>query len=413
MERVIVVGGGAAGMMAASLLDTDRYGVTLIEKNEKLGKKLYITGKGRCNLTNACDRETFFENIIENKRFMYSSFAAFDNFSVIDRFESLGLKTKTERGNRVFPVSDHSSDVIKALETEIRKRGVSVKLNTEVIKLDTKDGRCCGVVLKDGTALSADAVILATGGLSYPSTGSTGEGFDMVRAVGHDVTKLYPSLCSVIVKEDFVKELEGLSLKNVTVTFKKKGKKIISDLGEMLFTDRGLSGPLILSGQAFVGEKSISEGDVTIHIDLKPALDEGTLEKRIIREFEEEPHRQFGNVLRKLLPARLTRIMALASGIASDREACTVTKAERARLVGALKDFEFHALRSGGFGEAVVTRGGVEVGKVDPKTMGSKLCPGLYIAGEMLDVDAFTGGFNLQIAWSTGAAAARAVNNRP
>lgn len=411
-ERVVVIGGGAAGMMAAAQLDTDRYQVTLIEKNEKLGKKLFITGKGRCNLTNACDMETLMGNIITNTRFMYSSINGFNNFDVMDFFESAGLKLKVERGNRVFPESDHSSDVIKALEKKLKSDGVKVCLGTEAEDILFSDGQCTGVLLKDGTKLDACAVIVATGGLSYPTTGSTGDGYRMAEKAGHQITKLTPSLTSIHVKENYPSELEGLSLRNVRVSLTRGEKLLYEDIGEMLFTMRGVSGPLILSAQATVGAAECDKGDIKLHIDLKPGLSEEQLDRRIVRDFSVETNRQFKNALGALLPKTLIPVITRVSKVPAEKQINSVSREERAMLVSTLKDFSMTVTGSGGYNEAVVTKGGIAVQKIMPKTMESKLVGGLYFAGEVLDVDAFTGGFNLQIAWSTAAAAARAINDR-
>lgn len=411
-KKVIIVGGGAAGMMAAAQLDTNLADVVLYEKNEKLGKKLFITGKGRCNLTNACDMETLFDNIIEGKRFMYSSMNGFNNFDVIDFFEAEGLRTKIERGNRVFPESDHSSDVIKTLEKTLKNKGVSVCLRTQVESLIVEDNVCRGVRLYDGTEVDADFVIVGTGGLSYPTTGSTGDGYRLAAEAGHSVSECFPSLVAMTAKGNIPSRLEGLSLKNVRVSLTRGQKLLYEDMGEMLFTAKGVSGPLILSGQAIVGAKGLSGGDVVLHIDLKPALTEQQLDARIVRDFSAETNRQFKNALSGLLPKTMVPVVVERTGISPDKQINSVSKEDRAKLIAVLKDFTLQITGTEGFAGAVVTRGGVATSEILPKTMESKKTKNLYFAGEVLDVDAFTGGFNLQIAWSTATAAARGINDR-
>lgn len=408
MKKVIVIGGGAAGMMAACMAAIEGAQVTLLEKNEKTGKKIYITGKGRCNLTNACQREEFLENVITNPKFLYSAFAQLDNQAVMNFFEKAGCRLKTERGDRVFPVSDHSSDVIAALNGELKKNRVQVMLHTEVSELLLEEGSIKGVLLSDGKKLHADAVIIATGGRSYESTGSTGDGYRFAKQAGHTIKDLRPSLVPFVVKEEWCKKLQGLSLKNVAVTLKKEKKKIYEGFGEMLFTHFGVSGPLILSASSFYTAK-YSGQEVLLTIDLKPAMDREQLDKRILRDFEENAGKQFKNALDKLLPAKLIPVMIELSGIDPHKKTSEVTKKERSRLVELFKELKLTVNGCRGYGEAIITGGGVNVKEIDPKTMGSRLVNGLYFAGEVMDVDALTGGFNLQIAWSTGALAGKSA----
>lgn len=408
MKKVIVIGGGAAGMMAACMAAIEGAQVTLLEKNEKTGKKIYITGKGRCNLTNACQREEFLENVITNPKFLYSAFAQLDNQAVMNFFEKAGCRLKTERGDRVFPVSDHSSDVIAALNGELKKNRVQVMLHTEVSELLLEEGSIKGVLLSDGKKLHADAVIIATGGRSYESTGSTGDGYRFAKQAGHTIKDLRPSLVPFVVKEEWCKKLQGLSLKNVAVTLKKEKKKIYEGFGEMLFTHFGVSGPLILSASSFYTAKYNGQ-EALLTIDLKPAMDREQLDKRILRDFEENAGKQFKNALDKLLPAKLIPVMVELSGIDPHKKTSEVTKKERSRLLELFKELKLTVNGCRGYGEAIITGGGVNVKEIDPKTMGSRLVNGLYFAGEVMDVDALTGGFNLQIAWSTGALAGKSA----
>ena len=411
MKKVIVIGGGAAGMMAACMAAVEGAHVTLLEKNEKTGKKIYITGKGRCNLTNACQREEFLENVITNPKFLYSAFAQLDNQAVMNFFEKAGCRLKTERGDRVFPVSDHSSDVIAALNGELKKNRVQVMLHTEVSELLLEEGSIKGVLLSDGKKLHADAVIIATGGRSYESTGSTGDGYRFAKQAGHTIKDLRPSLVPFVVKEEWCKKLQGLSLKNVAFTLKKEKKKIYEGFGEMLFTHFGVSGPLILSASSFYTAKYNGQ-EALLTIDLKPAMDREQLDKRILRDFEENAGKQFKNALDKLLPAKLIPVMVELSGIDPHKKTNEVTKKERSRLLELFKELKLTVNGCRGYGEAIITGGGVNVKEIDPKTMGSRLVNGLYFAGEVMDVDALTGGFNLQIAWSTGALAGKSAGEK-
>ncbi|MBQ9341646.1 MAG: NAD(P)/FAD-dependent oxidoreductase [Lachnospiraceae bacterium] len=409
MKKVIVVGGGAAGMMAAIAASNNGKKVILLEKNEKLGKKVYITGKGRCNLTNTCDMEELFKNIVHNGKFMYSSLYAFDNMATVDFFEKLGLKVKYERGNRVFPESDHSSDVIKVLHNELLRRNVDIRLNTEVKSLIIEDDCVKGVKLKN-EELQADDVILATGGISYPSTGSTGDGIRWAGETGHDLKPLLQSLVPFETKETFVEELMGLSLKNVEASvYDSRDKLLYKDFGEMLFTHFGVSGPIIISASAVVNERLTKE-QLKLYIDLKPAMSHEELDKRVLREFDMNKTKQFKNAVTPLFPGKLAPVMVKLSGINPDIKVCEIKANERSYFVSLMKKLPLTITGLRPFTEAIVTRGGVSVKDINPKTMESKIIKHLYFAGEMIDVDAYTGGFNLQIAWSTGMAAGKGTD---
>ena len=401
MSHVIVVGGGAAGMMSAVFAARKGQKVQLLEKNEKLGKKLFITGKGRCNITNAADVEDLFTAVMSNSKFLYSGFYSFTNQQVIEFFEELGVQTKVERGGRVFPVSDHSSDVIAAFSRELKALRVSVSFHTEVKELLCKDGRASGVLLTDGRKLKADAVIVATGGISYPSTGSTGDGYKIAKDAGHKVTELLPSLVPMEVKQWYAKELQGLSLRNIKIRISDGKKKLYEEFGEMLFTHYGVTGPVILSASSVVG-KTLRKKELTLHIDLKPALSEEQLDKRILREFDANHNKQYKNSIDSLFPAKLKPVIIELSEIEPEKKVNEITKEERMRLVHLVKDFAMTLTGLRGYNEAIITKGGVSVKEIDPGTMESKKIGGLYFAGEVLDLDAVTGGYNLQIAWSTG-----------
>ena len=413
MRQVIVVGGGAAGMIAAVAAGAAGARVTLLEKNEKLGKKIYITGKGRCNLTNAVPMREVQAQVVSNPRFLYSAFQAFTNEDVMRFFEDAGCPLKTERGERVFPVSDHASDVIRALERKLQRAGVRVRLQTEVKELvfsEMEGGRrISGVRLLSGEVVRADAVILATGGLSYPATGSTGDGYRFAESAGMAVTDRYPSLVPLLLKEQAsCAALQGLSLKNVTVTLFDGKKKIYEGFGEALFTHFGMSGPLLLSASAVAGPL-LRQKVLDLFIDLKPALSEEVLEQRLLRDFDESRNKSLKNILPGLFPQSLIPEVLSQSGISGDKKVRDVTKAERAALRKSTKALHFTATGLRGYNEAVVTKGGVSVRAVLPATMESKTTAGLYLAGELLDLDAMTGGFNLQIAWSTGVLAGRSA----
>ena len=400
MSKVIVVGGGAAGMMACHAAAMCGHQVTLLEKNEKLGKKIYITGKGRCNLTNASDMEVLFANVMSNRKFLYSAFYTFDNNQVIDLFEMNGMATKTERGNRVFPVSDHSSDVISTMAKVLKNDNVEVKLNTTVQSLIIKENKACGVIV-NGKEISADNVILCTGGLSYPSTGSTGDGYEFAKKAGHRITDCAPSLVPFNIREEWVKDLQGLSLKNSAVTIYDEKKKLYSDFGEMLFTHFGVSGPMILSASGNIKAAEFAK-PLKLVIDLKPAMTEEQLDKRILRDFDENKNKQFRNSVSKLLPSKLIPIIIDLSGIDPDKKVNEISKEERNHFVHLLKNLTMTINGLRGWNEAIITKGGINVKDVNPSTMESKLVSNLFFAGEVLDLDAMTGGYNLQIAWSTG-----------
>lgn len=413
MSRVIVTGGGAAGMIAAIGAAEQGHQVLLLEQNEKLGKKLFITGKGRCNVTNACEMDKLFENVISNPKFLYSAFYGFDNRKMMALLEEAGCPLKTERGERVFPASDHSSDIIAALQRLLKKKRVEVRLHTKVQRLLTKPlltepllaklpSACvCGVCLADGTKEETDAVILATGGISYPSTGSTGDGYRIAEEVGHTRKNCVPALVPLTISEEWCRPLQGLSLKNVSLTMFEGKKKRYEGFGEMLFTHFGVSGPLVLSASSFYGKCKKKE-EVFLEIDLKPALSEEQLDKRLLRDFEENQNKQFKNALNSLFPAKLVPVMIELSGILPEKKVNEITREERKKLLELTKHLKLRVTGTRGLAEAVITQGGISVREVNPSTMESKLVKGLYFAGEILDVDALTGGFNLQIAWSTG-----------
>ena len=408
MSKVIVIGGGAAGMMAAIKAAAKGHEVTLLEKNEKLGKKIYITGKGRCNVTNASDMETIMSQVVTNPRFMYSAFADCSNTDVMEMIEKGGCPLKIERGQRVFPESDKSSDIISCFAHLLKKAGVQILFNKEVAHILTEDGRAVGVSLSDGKKMSADAIVMATGGLSYASTGSTGDGHRMAKELGHTITPCYPALVPVNTKEDWCRALQGLALKNVTFTVKDGKKKLYEDFGEMLFTHFGISGPLVLSASSKIVKK-LEKDSLAAFIDLKPALTEEQLDARILRDFANEQNKQFKNALNGLFPARLAEQIVILSDIDPDKEVNAITKEERAHLVSLTKNLPLTILSVRGYNEAIITQGGVKVQEVQPKTMESKLVPGLYFAGELLDIDALTGGYNLQLAWSTGSLAGESI----
>ncbi len=470
-KQVIVIGGGAAGMMAAYAAAERGHSVTLVEANEKLGKKLYITGKGRCNLTNACPMDEMFAKVMSNRKFLYSAFDACTNEWVMEFFRHYGVPLKTERGGRVFPVSDHSSDIIAALSRALKDKHVKVMLNTRVeglhcvscyaddiqkLKPDTEyvdsdaqmatrcsdvqpemqhaddqaedeaesdtnkkmksrevDGSCKkdrtesesshvdGIVLSGGRVLHADHVILATGGVSYPATGSTGDGYRFAESCGHRLVTPSPSLVPMNAKEAWVRSLQGLSLRNVAIRITKGKKTLYEDFGEMLFTHFGVSGPMILSASSAIAPKHFS-GELLLQIDLKPALSEQELDQRVIRDFDEQHGKEFGNALGKLFPASLAPVMAELSGIDVHKRAGEVTRQERQEFVRLIKHLPITVTGLRSFQEAIITKGGISVKDVDPSTMRSKCVEGLSVCGEVLDLDAQTGGYNLQIAWSTG-----------
>ncbi len=423
MSRVIVIGGGPAGMMAAITAAEAGSQVSLLEQNEKLGKKLFITGKGRCNITNAGEPEAFFANVVTNPKFLYSAFYDFDNRAVIRFLDETGCKVKEERGSRVFPQSDHSSDVIGALKRRLDRSGVKISLNTAVKKIMTQQGAngitaVTGVVLADGSELAAGSVVIATGGASYPSTGSTGDGYRFARETGHKVTDVFPSLVPFTVKEDWCRAMQGLSLKNVAVVFRNDEKILYKGFGEMLFTHFGVSGPLILTASSFYAAgragrdgpiragremtKLTGHHEAILSVDLKPALTTEQLDKRLLRDFEHNNNKLFKNILPGLLPDKMHQVMLALSAIPEGKKVHEITREERSRVVKLLKNLEMTVTGVRGLEEAIITRGGVAVSDIKPSTMESKKVKGLFFAGEVLDTDALTGGFNLQVAWSTG-----------
>lgn len=400
MSQVIVVGGGAAGMMAAICSAKEGNQVVLLEKNEKLGKKLFITGKGRCNLTNAGDMEDLMGHVVTNREFLYSAFYSFTNEQMMEWMEQWGCPVKVERGNRVFPLSDKSSDVIRAMERELRRQKVTVKLNTEVRCILTEGGRASGVELKGPGTMRADKVVIATGGMSYPSTGSTGDGYGFAKKAGHKVTHLDPALVPFNVDGTVCSRLQGLSLKNVEASLYADGKRVYKEFGEMLFTHFGVSGPIIISASSYAVQHKGKH--LKFLIDLKPALSEEQLDQRLLRDFQENINKEFKNSLGKLLPKKLIPVILELSGIPEEKKIHEITKKERMRLIALLKAVPLSVTSTRGFKEAIITHGGVDVKEINPSTMESKKVQGLYFAGEVLDLDALTGGYNLQIAWSTG-----------
>lgn len=407
-KNIIIVGGGAAGMFSAIVAARRGVNVTLIEKNQKLGKKLAITGKGRCNLTNNCDRETLLSNVPQNPRFLYGAFSRFSSQDTMNFFEELGVKLKTERGNRVFPVSDQAQEIIEALLRELKKLNVKVLCDT-VLDVIYKDEKAIGVKTEKGEIYS-DAVLIATGGISYPLTGSTGDGYVFAEHAGHKIIKPRASLVPLVADKDVCSSMQGLTLKNVTLSvYNKKGKCIFSELGEMLFTHFGVSGPLVLSASAHM--RDMEKDSYTLKIDLKPALDAEKLNARILRDFDERKNQDIVNALRGLLPAKMVVPVLNKAEISGDVKVHSVDKKARLRLVETLKAFSIDVSGMRPVSEAVITSGGVSVSEIDPKTMMSKKAENLYFAGEIIDTDAYTGGFNLQIAWSTAYVAALAISD--
>lgn len=409
MKKVLIVGGGAAGMFASIVAAECGHEVHVFDRNEKFGKKLFITGKGRCNLTNHCDAEVFFQNVMRNSKFLYSSFYGFDAQAAVAFFERLGLETKIERGNRVFPQSDHSSDVLRVLNDGMRKRNVKMHLNTGVQEVMQEQGGFFGLRLENGMVVSGDVGIVATGGISYPATGSTGDGYRFAKSLGHEIVPCVPSLVSVRSEDTCLKGLQGLSLKNVrlaaVILGGKKEKTVYNELGEMLFTHCGVSGPLVLSASAHLAD-ALQQGKQTeLRLDLKPGLSVEQLDARILRDFEEVKNKQFKNSLSKLLPQKLIQAVMTKSAIDPEKRIHLITKEERTNLIHTFKNFKISVASLGDFKEAVITRGGVSVKEVNPSTMESKKIKGVYFIGEVLDIDALTGGYNLQIAWSTAHAA--------
>ena len=411
MYKIIVIGGGPAGMLAAVSASENSKNVLLAEKNEKLGKKLFITGKGRCNVTNSADRNVIMNNIVTNPKFMFSALDRFDNTDICNELEQNGCRLKEERGGRIFPVSDHSSDVIRALSDDLKKHGVDVRLNTGVSRI-TKTEEGFEVLFENGKKEQCEAVIIATGGVSYPATGSTGDGLKFASEFEHTVVEPVPSLVPLCIKEDFCKELQGLSLKNTGLKMICEGKIVYEDMGEMLFTHFGVSGPMILSASSYYQKKRYNE--CRILLDLKPALSEEELDARLLREISGNHEKHLINMLPDLLPQKMVPVIAKLSGADPHKKCGDLTREERLKLVDLLKSFELTVTGTRGFEEAIITKGGVSVKEIAPGTMMSKKREGLFFAGEVMDLDALTGGFNLQIAWSTGylagASAAEYVN---
>jgi len=408
MKKIAVIGCGAAGMMAAAAAAENGAAVTIYEKNEKPGKKLFITGKGRCNLTNTCDTEDFFSNVCHNAKFLYSAVYGYDKDFVMDFFEKNGCALKEERGGRVFPVSDHSSDVIRTLIHVLQELQVQIRYNSMVTKITYQDGAVSMITVNGKEKITVDAVIVCTGGLSYESTGSSGDGYRFAAEAGHSIIEQTPSLVPFTVKEPWCTQLQGLSLKNVSIqmersgddtsTKSRKSKIVYEGFGEMLFTHFGVSGPLILTASTCYEPGT----EMTLHLDLKPALSQEQLDKRILRDFEEGLNKQFGNILGGLFPAKLIPVIISLSGIDPEKRVNDISRQERQLLVQLTKNMTMTVTGTRGYPEAIITRGGVNVKEINASTMESKICRGLYFAGEIMDLDAVTGGFNLQIAWSTG-----------
>ena len=419
--NIIIIGAGAAGMMSAVLLGGKGHNVTVLEQNERIGKKLYITGKGRCNFTNDCDRETFLENVVSNPRFLYSALDILDPQDVIKLFENWGMKTKVERGNRAFPASDKSADVIDTLRNQMKENNVKLRLYTRVTDIAVRDGAVTGVTAQESRpgheartlTYEADHVIVATGGLSYRSTGATGDGYRFALENGHTVTECAPSLVPINCRGDICNRMQGLSLRNVTLKIKKGKKMLFSEFGEMLFTHFGVSGPLVLSASAAAGKyiREDTSQELDVYVDLKPAVSFEQLEERVLRLFERGKNKALRNVISEMYPAKMLPVILDITALNPDRKVNDIRKCERERLIHITKHFplSFESLR--GYNEAVITQGGVSVREINPGTMESRKIKGLYFIGEVLDLDAMTGGFNLQIAWSTAATAADAINN--
>lgn len=403
-RKIAVVGGGPAGMLAAATAAGRGHQVALFEKNDRLGKKLRITGKGRCNITNSAEVEELIRNVPVHGNFLYSAFYTFSNNQLLELLHSLGLETKVERGGRVFPVSDNAQDVIDSLKKYLRQTGVKVVYAAVEGIQNRPDGKKM-VRLSGGRGFVCDRVVIATGGASYPQTGSTGDGYRFAKSLGHTVTPLKPSLVPLELVEPYGKELQGLSLRNIAVQVLENGKAVYEDFGELLFTHFGVSGPVVLSASSHMRRNA----DYVLTIDLKPALDMETLDKRLLRDFEQEKNKDFANALDALLPKKLIPLMVRLSGIDPHKKVHSVTREERRALAALLKQFQMHVRGFRPLKEAIITSGGVEVKEIDPGTMESKLVPGLFFAGEVIDVDAYTGGFNLQIAFSTGYLAGKNV----
>lgn len=397
-EKICVIGAGPSGIVAAGMAGSRGKDVTLIEKNERIGKKLFITGKGRCNITNNAPIEDFFDNVMKNKNFLYSSFYSFTNKDILNLLETYGLKTKIERGNRIFPASDKSSDVIKAFEKFLLSNDVKLMLNTNVQSIENKDGKF--VIKTKNDEMIFNKLIISTGGESYPSTGSTGDGYRFAGKLGHHVTEIKPSLVPIEIQESWIKDLQGLSLKNVTLSAHTKNKTLYEEFGEMIFTHYGISGPIVLSMSNYL-HKYIN-GKISLTIDLKPALDINKLDDRILRDFQLYNNKQIKNALDDLLPQKIIPLIISLSEIEPEKPVNQITKEERISLLNSIKKFPLTFKSFRPIEEAIVTSGGVSTKEINPSTMESKIVPGLFFAGEVVDVDALTGGYNLQIAYSTG-----------
>ncbi|MBB6630156.1 NAD(P)/FAD-dependent oxidoreductase [Clostridium algidicarnis] len=397
MKKVVVIGAGPAGLMAA-LKASENNTVYLIEANEKIGKKLYITGKGRCNVTNAKDISDFFDYIPGNPEFLYSSLYTFNNLDVMNYLESLGVPLKVERGDRVFPASDKSSDIIAAFNKELIQKNIKIILNSKVKDFLYTNKSITSVVLQSGEEIKADNFILCTGGVSYPQTGSSGDGYRFAKKLGHNIIKAKPSLVPIEIKEEWIKDLQGLSLKNVELSVIKNNKTIFKEFGEMIFTHYGISGPIVLTSSRYVNNKE----SYKIKIDLKPSLDISTLDNRVQKDFIKYINKDFKNALIDLLPSKLIDVIIMLSGISPEKKVNTITRDERRSLVNLLKNIEVNVKGLRSIDEAIVTAGGIDTKEIDASTMKSKIIDNLYFAGEVIDVDAFTGGYNVQIALSTG-----------
>ena len=413
MKNVCIIGGGASGLMAAYAAAENGNRVVLLEKNEKLGKKIYITGKGRCNITNDIPPDEFLQNVVHGAKFLTGAIYSFPPKKVVEFFESHGLSVKTERGGRVFPVSDHASDVTKTLERACKSVGVEIRLGETVKKISLRTSSDISAmphiagVETDKQTYPCDEAVVCTGGLSYPSTGSTGDGYRFAKDCGLFVTDLKPGLCGINLQGTFYKDLQGLSLKNVSLTAKRENKILYQSFGEMLFTHFGISGPLVLSLSSVINRSDLK--GVTLFLDLKPALDFDTLDRRLLRDFKKYKNKQLLNAMCELLPQKMIATVLSAAGISEKKNVNVLTKEERFRLLNALKEFPVKPVGLRGFEEAIITSGGVELSEINPKTMEAKKVSGLRFCGEVLDADAFTGGYNLQIAFSTGYAAGRSI----
>lgn len=398
VEKICVIGAGPSGIIAAGIAGSRGKDVTLIEKNERIGKKLFITGKGRCNITNNAPIEDFFDNVMSNRNFLYSSFYSFTNKDILNLLETYGLKTKVERGDRIFPASDKSSDVIKSFEKFLLSNNVKLMLNTNVQSIEIKDKKF--IIKTKDAVMIFDKLIISTGGKSYPSTGSTGDGYKFAEKSGHKVTDIRPSLVPIEIQEDWIKDLQGLSLKNVTLSAYVKNKVLYEEFGEMIFTHYGISGPIVLSMSNYL-HKYIND-NISLSLDLKPALDMNKLDARILRDFKLYNNKQIKNALDDLLPQKIIPLIIYLSKIEPERSVNQVTKDERMSLLNAIKKFPLTFKSFRPIEEAIVTSGGVSTKEINPSTMESKIVSGLFFAGEIIDVDALTGGYNLQIAYSTG-----------